>query len=301
MTQLIDAHVHFYTARDLARAAGPKPYSMPAPHTLTDYLDTLIDAGIKPELVHNAHLSILPDSENVFASFHELDTLQKAFPARYGGIAITGTILADPAYATSERLAHPRVKGIRVVLHDTRLEDVPGSLCAGQDWNALLGRLRSDQHLHVYAKDPRVNLVVLRRIPDHVPLIIDHLGTCHPERGTDDPGHIALVDSARARGNTVFKGPGYRTATNAEVTLPFLLRILDALGPDQILLQASDAPHVGLDQSGRPYGDQLTPLTALEYTARLAGLAASATRLAPQSILQGARSWINPMPMKAPS
>lgn len=182
-------------------------------------------------MLHNAHLSILPDSTNVYASFDELEALQVFDPDRYGAIALTGTILADPSYATEARLAHPQVKGIRVVLHDTPPGEIADDLCVGPEWAALFDRLRPDRHLHIYAKDPRANLIILRRLPDHVPLMVDHLGTCYPERGDTDPDYIGLIAAVRARGNTVFKGPGYRTSLRAEAALPFLMRILDLLGP----------------------------------------------------------------------
>lgn len=78
--------------------AGSLPYTLPEPHPLTAYLDTLIDAGIAPTLLNNVHLSILPDSENVFASFDELRKLQAADPLRYGDVKLVGTIKAEPAY-----------------------------------------------------------------------------------------------------------------------------------------------------------------------------------------------------------
>ena len=71
-----DCHVHFFTSQDLLRVSAALPYALPAPHSLTVYLDNLIDAGIAPRLINNVHLSILPDSENVFASFDELKSLQ---------------------------------------------------------------------------------------------------------------------------------------------------------------------------------------------------------------------------------
>lgn len=37
----VDAHVHFYTSEDLATVEGQLPYSPPAPHSLSDYLDTM--------------------------------------------------------------------------------------------------------------------------------------------------------------------------------------------------------------------------------------------------------------------
>ena len=85
----IDSHVHFYTSQDLRRVAGSLPYALPEPHPLTTYLDTLIDAGIAPTFLNNVHLSILPDSENVFASFDELKHLQAANPLRYGCLLYT--------------------------------------------------------------------------------------------------------------------------------------------------------------------------------------------------------------------
>ncbi|SDE83629.1 amidohydrolase family protein [Limimaricola pyoseonensis] len=285
---MIDAHVHFYTARDLARVAGGLPYALPQPHPLTGYLDRLIDAGRKPRLINNVHLSILPDSENVFAGFDELAALQARDPARYGGIAGIGTILADPAYATAARLAHPQVKGIRMVLHDRAPESVGAGAYSGAAWRELYARLRPDQHLHVYAQDPATTLEVMAQLPEEVPLVIDHLGTCRPERGTDDPAFLKLLATAKARGNTWFKGPGYRTSTDAAVVAAFAGRIIDTLGPGRLVLGASDAPHVGADHDGRPFAESYTPLGALDFAADVAARVARATGIAAETLLSGA-------------
>jgi predicted TIM-barrel fold metal-dependent hydrolase len=293
-TPRIDAHVHFYTASDLARVGGGLPYALPAPHPLSAYLDTLIDAGMTPSLLNNVHLSILPDSGNVFASFDELAGLQERDPLRYGSVRLVGTILADPFYANADRLAHPQVQGIRIVLHDAAPEAVGDDAYADVDWQQLFARLRPDQHVHVYAQEPAVNLKVLRQLPERVPVLIDHLGTCHPERGVDDPAFAALLREARARGNVYFKGPGYRTAIDVAAALPFAVRIAERVGAHRLLLEASDAPHVGGDREGRAYADHFTPLAAFDFVARLARATAARTSIAPDALLRGASAEIFP-------
>lgn len=290
----IDAHVHFYTARDLARAAGSLPYTLPAPHPLHAYLDALIEAGTKPTLLNNVHLSILPDSENVYSSFDELADLQARDPARYGGIRLIGTILADPSYASAERLSHLQVKGIRFVLHDAAPEAVDDDSYVRTDWVQLFERLRADQHVHLYAQKPEVNLKVLRQIPRHLRVLIDHLGTCHPERGADDPAFVGLLREARERGNVYFKGPGYRTAIDVAVAAPFAVRIVEQLGELRLLLEASDAPHVGGDRQGRAYVNHFTPLTAFRFAARLADATARQTGAPAALLLRGAAAEVFP-------
>src|SRR3546814_10345776 len=130
-TPRIDAHGHFYTAQDLQHAGTALPDARPAPHPLGAYLDGLIDAGLRITLLNNVHLSILPDSTHVFTSFAELARLQARDPARYGNIRLIGTILADPAYATAQRLAHPQGLGVRMVLHDTHAAAVRADAYAG--------------------------------------------------------------------------------------------------------------------------------------------------------------------------
>ncbi|MDG4674901.1 hypothetical protein P9A16_27640 [Shinella sp. 838] len=120
----VDGHVHFFTASDLAAVAGKLPYALPAPHTLSAYLANLAKAGRVPTFLNNVHLSILPDSSNVFHSFAEMERLRQEQPELYGAIRLVGTIKADPAYATAERLSHPQVVGIRIVLHDAPPDSV---------------------------------------------------------------------------------------------------------------------------------------------------------------------------------
>lgn len=285
---MIDVHAHFYTAPDLARVAGGLPYALPQPHTLTGYVDRLIDAGRKPRLINNVHLSILPDSENVYAGFDELAALQSLDPARYGGIEGVGTILADPSYATEARLAHPQVKGLRMVLHDRTPDSIGDRDVAGAPWRDLYARLRPDQHLHVYAQDAGTTRRIMAQLPEELPLVIDHLGTCQPERGTDDPVYADLLAIAKARGNTWFKGPGYRTSTDPEIVAAFACRIVDTLGPEWLVLQASDAPHVGKDHHGRPFADSYTPATALDFSTDVAARVARATGIAAETLLSAA-------------
>lgn len=249
----IDSHVHFYTRDDLHRVAGSLPYSLPEPHPLTTYLDQLIDAGITPTVINNVHLSILPDSENVFASFTELEQLQAANPQRYGSVKLVGTIKADPAYATRERLAHPQVIGARIVLHDAKPETVSPEDFSSEQWSAFYARLLPHQHLHIYAKAAETNLRVLRQVPENVRVIIDHLGSCHAERGPDEPAYLALLAEAKRRGNVWFKGPGYRTSSDPAQTARFVTQIVRHVGVEKIVLEATDAPHVGTDNAGVAY------------------------------------------------
>jgi len=290
----IDAHVHLYRDGDLSRVADDAPYSRPAAQSLTSYLDGLSQDGIVPVLINNVHLSILPDSENVFSSFAELEMLQAREPERYGNIRLVGTILADPGYATAERLRHPQIVGVRIVLHDASPESVGPDDFATSEWAALWARLRADQPIHIYAQEPETGLGVLQQLPQGLNVVIDHLGNCRPSRGPQDNAFQALLGEAARRGTVWFKGPGYRTTTDPETTLPFLLAILEAVGPQRVLLQASDAPHVGKDQSGSDYAAQFTPSSAFSYVARLAALAAQRTGIPAEHLLNAARHEIFP-------
>ena len=292
---MIDFHVHLYSADDLPANQAQFPYVLPEPHPVKDYLDRLIDLGMKPRLVNNVHLSILPDSENVFRAFNTLAELKSENIERYGDIEMIGTILACPQYATPERLNHPQIKGIRFVLHDADPESISPESYSTPDWQSLYARLRADQHIHIYAQEPEANLRVLRQLPEDQVVIIDHLGTCRANRGVKDPAYKALLDEAKKRGNVFFKGPGYRTANTPEEVLPFTKEIVKRLGADRLILEASDAPHVGLDASDHPYKALFTPESALEFTLRLAKLTAEHSDLSYQTVLNAAcNKIINP-------
>lgn len=288
LTKRIDSHVHFYTSEDLRRVAGSLPYTLPEPHPLTAYLDTLIDAGVTPTLINNVHLSILPDSENVFASFDELKQLQATHPQRYGDVKLVGTIKAEPAYATEERLAHPQVIGARIVLHDARPETVSATCFSDESWLALYARLLPHQHMHIYAKEAETNLRVLRQIPRDVRVIIDHLGTCHRERDIIEPAYIELLAEARERGNVWFKGPGYRTSIHPRETARFVSQIVYAVGADKLLLEATDAPHVGTDNQGLPYSEPFDLSKAFNFVDAVANHVSKETRIPVGQLLRGA-------------
>lgn len=288
LNKKIDSHVHFYTSGDLHRVADLLPYKLPEPHPLTDYLDRLIDAGITPALINNVHLSILPDSENVFASFAELKSLQATNPLRYGGIRLVGTIKAEPAYATAERLAHPQIIGARIVLHDAKPEMVADTRFSDGQWQAFYARLLAHQHLHIYAQEAETNLRVLHQIPRHVRVVIDHLGTCHSERGTTEPAYVALLALARERGNVWFKGPGYRTSVDPGQAARFVTQIVCAVGADKILLGATDAPHVGTDKQGVPYAELFDLSKAFNFVDAVALHVSKETRIPVGQLLSGA-------------
>nr|WP_315435334.1 amidohydrolase family protein [uncultured Pseudomonas sp.] len=283
-----DSHVHFFTSQDLRRVSAALPYALPEPHSLTAYLDNLMAAGIAPTLINNVHLSILPDSENVFASFDELKNLQAADPQRYGGVRLVGTIKADPAYATKERLSHPQVIGVRIVLHDARPQTVSPTQFSDEQWLAFYQRLQPHQHLHIYAKEAETNLRVLRQIPGDVRVIIDHLGTCHPERGITEPAWIALLAEASVRGNVCFKGPGYRTNSQPEETARFVTQIVRAVGADKILLEATDAPHVGTDNEGVKYSERFNSEKAFNFVDAVARHVSQASEIPIGQLLRGA-------------
>ncbi|MGE7990504.1 amidohydrolase family protein [Pseudomonas sp. NPDC089554] len=287
-TDIIDSHVHFYTTDDLQRVAGSLPYALPEPHPLSAYLDRLIDAGLTPNLLNNVHLSILPDSENVFASFVELQSLQARNPARYGAVRLVGTIKADPDYATHERLAHPQVIGARIVLHDAAPHTVGQGRFSDAHWQAFYARLRPHQHLHVYAKEAETNLRVLRQIPAAIKVVIDHLGSCHGERGVNEPAYVELLTLARQRGNVWFKGPGYRTSTDPETCARFAAQIVRQVGAERLLLEASDAPHVGSAADGTPYHNLFDPREALRFTDQVARHVSAATQIPACQLLRGA-------------
>lgn len=294
LTKRTDSHVHFYTSQDLRRVAGSLPYSLPKPHPLTAYLDTLIDAGIAPTLINNVHLSILPDSENVFASFEELRNLQAANPLRYGDVRLVGTIMADPAYATRERLAHPQVIGARIVLHDAPPHSISDTRFSDGLWSAFYARLLAHQHLHLYAREAETNLRVLRQIPSEVRVVIDHLGTCHSERGITEPAYIELLSAARERGNVWFKGPGYRTCVHPEETARFVMQIVCAVGADKILLEATDAPHVGTDNQGVAYAHLFDVNKAFNFVDAVAQHVSKETRIPVDQLLRGAIGLLEP-------
>lgn len=288
----IDSHVHFYTAQDLRRVAGSLPYTLPAPHPLTNYLDQLIDKDVVPALINNVHLSILPDSENVFASFDELAQLQALNPRRYGDVRLVGTIKADPVYATKERLAHPQVVGARIVLHDATPQSIDETQFSDEHWTDFYTRLLAHQHLHIYGKEAETNLRVLRQIPQSVRVVFDHLGTCHSERGVNEPAYLALLSEARRRGNVWFKGPGYRTSVSPETVATFVAQIIVIVGADKIILEATDAPHVGAGNDAVPYSSQFDVLKTFSFVDAVAHHVSTTTALPADSLLRGAASQL---------
>jgi|GEM_PF-819908 len=292
----IDSHVHFFTEAHLDALGTELPYALPAPNSLSDYLLNLDLEGISPTLLNNVHLSILPDSEHVFASFSELEHLQRMHPGKFDHVRLVGTLKADPDYADEARLNHPKIVGIRIVLHDAPEDSVAADAYSTPAWQALFARLAAHQHVHVYAQSAATNLRVLRQIPETVRVVLDHLGTCHASLGAEHPAFTRLLDEAHRRGNVWFKGPGYRTSTDIEVLTPFVQRIVEALGADKLVLQATDAPHVGADPSGIAYCNLFHPASAFGFVRQLASAAAERCGVSADALLNGATSRVFPTP-----
>lgn len=271
---VVDAHAHLFDERDLSPTSWRDDVARLLPriaNPVQRHLDALLDAGIRPAIVNNVHLSALPDSANVLRSFTALEGLQRAEPHRYDGVRLVGTVRAHPDTATDEVLAHPQVMGVRLVLHDARPGEVLAA-CAGDPapWRQVVARLRTDQHLHIYAQDPAVNTLILEAAPDDSTVVIDHLGTCLPGPGLRDPDLRRLLLLARTRGGVLFKGPGYRTGPSPAAVAPYVHEILEAVGPEMVMLGATDAPHVGLDHVGRPFADHFDAASALRFAQTLA-------------------------------
>ncbi|OZI64842.1 amidohydrolase family protein [Bordetella genomosp. 4] len=291
---LVDGHVHFFTEDDLNAVSAELPYDRPEPNPLSVYLQDLEAKGRLPTLINNVHLSVLPNSENIFSSFKELADLKKKFPGKFDKVRLVGTIKADPVYANEERLSHPQVVGVRIVLHDAPEESIASDAYSTPAWQTLYGRLAAHQHVHVYAQAAATNHRVLRQIPDDVRVVIDHLGTCHANLNADDGAFTKLLEEAHRRGNVWFKGPGYRTSTDIQETVPFVVRIIKALGAEKLLLQATDAPHVGADQSARAYRDLFHPSSAFDFVQQLASAASQHCGVPADELLNGAASAVFP-------
>lgn len=288
---VVDAHAHLFDEGDLSPTSWSDDVARLLPriaNPVQRHLDALLDAGRRPVLVNNVHLSALPDSRNVIRSFAALDAMRRAEPHRYGDVRLVGTVHAHPSVATEEVLAHPQVMGVRLVLHGARPDEVIDDRedDAG-GWREVAARLRPDQHLHVYAHDPRVNALMIEAAPEGATLVIDHLGTRLTERGPGDPDLQHLLRIARTRGGVLFKGPGYRTGPSPRVVAPYVDAILEAVGPKMLILGATDAPHVGRDHAGRPFSDRFDAAGALDFARVLAETVLGDDRAAIAAVLHG--------------
>ncbi|MNE51981.1 hypothetical protein D3C80_1466350 [compost metagenome] len=85
-----------------------------------------------------------------------------------------------------------------------------------------------------------------------------------------------------------FKGPGYRTCVHPEETARFVTQIVCAVGADKILLEATDAPHVGTDNKGIPYSDLFNLGKAFNFVDAVALHVSKETRTPVGQLLRGA-------------
>lgn len=276
-----DVHAHFYTKDHLSAHKGALPYALPNPCLLQSHLDQLIALGLLPYLICNVHLSILPDSSHVFDSLDTLERLKRENPNKYGGIHMLGFINAAPEYATEAHLDYKGIKGVRLVLHDTKPESIVENEYKSEQWQNLYQRLiERDQHFLIYATNPATVLKILSCLPDKLKIDIDHLGNC--ESHVDDPNYTSLLREAKRRNNVYFKGPGYRTSINPHDVLPYMLKIIEIVGYDKLLLGATDAPHVGADATGSDYRISFPNLaTIIGYQSRLLQRICNATQIDP--------------------
>ncbi|NEQ69565.1 MAG: amidohydrolase family protein [Symploca sp. SIO2D2] len=271
MPEIIDAHVHFYSRKDLQQAAIPPGYSHSPDYTLEHHLKEMAQLG-EIRLIISVYMSIFPDAQHVFDSFEEMTNLKQ----QYGEIKMLGFLNADPQHAYNGQLDHPQVQGVRFLLWDTPVEQLKTQFDPdASDWQELFRQIsKNRQHVLLLATSPTILLESIRLIPPEITIGVDHLGAFSWGIKSEMGGYEELLELAASRGNVYFKGPGYRTDVNPEAVVPFVRRLIEKVGDDKIILEATDAPNVGNHRASGETYRQIYPdaKSALEFTHQLANI-----------------------------
>ncbi len=160
------------------------------------------------------------------------------YPARLRAVVVVDPEITD---TDLDGLASQGAVGIRL-----NLEGVPLPHLSAAPWPALFARLaRRHWHVEIHRKAVDLPTILAPLLDSGVRICVDHFGRPDPERGTADPGFLALLDSASTGRVWVKVSAAYRTGgvARGEARAPVLLaRLLSAFGP-QRLIWASDWPH----------------------------------------------------------
>ena len=235
----LDAHCHCFTEAHLTKADPASRLQLHA-YTLREHLDGLL-ATAGPQqgiVVVNVALSALPTSQHVIDSFDELTRLQTLYGTRYSRVScILGTVRADEANAAT-LLANPLVIGARCFLATA----TPASAAEAVSIAPFHALRTHDKYMELLAMDLATLHAAVRAIPSDIALMIDHLGAWAAPPLAEYRALLATL--ASRTGRVLLKGPGHRTSEFPPVVAEYVAAAIGILGPDGVLLSATDAPHV---------------------------------------------------------
>lgn len=271
----IDTHVHLFPTP--AEGTPVMPHHGNRPNTPEVYLQELgVDA---PAGIVVVHFSKAPDSTHVIGALDELK-------GRHPAVGIIKADVKDPR--TFEWIRRTDVRGVRVYAKEA-MPDFSDKAA----WDRLWNLVRSERkHILLFGEAPYL-LPTLAQLPQDIPVLIDHLGLPNVEQGVNEHGWTRLLALARSRNRTAapvyFKGPGYRTSISPTKVQPFVNAIVKALGPEYLLLGASDAPFGGnatekdVRYQDKPLGQFATLHWMRQYTRGLAERAVQDSNLDAQA------------------
>lgn len=236
----MDAHCHLFTDAHLdAGNFGGAP--RPAAYSLREHLDGLLSAHPEGEIVVvNAAYSLLPTSAHVIDSFAELARLQTLYGRRYRRVkCVLGTIRADDPDA-DELLKNPLVIGARCFVKGAAADEV-AQMVKKAPFEALR---RENKYIEFLATSISTLSAAVDLVPSDVSVMLDHLGAWNAPAM---PEYRALLAKLAARtGSVMLKGPGTRTSAQVATVAPYVAAAVEVLGEAQVVLDCTDAPHVGL-------------------------------------------------------
>lgn len=225
---LYDGHAHVF-APDLAFIT-PRRYTPDYAATVDQFIAHLDACGLQGGLLTQP--SFL-GTDNT----HMLDAVAR-HPDRLRAVVVVEPTIDD---RDLDSLARRGAVGIRLNLEGRDLPDL-----SSDPWPGLFERLRRrNWHVELHRKARDLPRLLAPLLHAGVRICVDHFGRPDPELGADDPGFIALLDSA-ARGRVWVKvSAAYRTGDverGAQLAPMLLSRLLGAFEVNR-LIWASDWPH----------------------------------------------------------
>lgn len=249
---IIDNHAHFFSQADFDSLSDATQQEVHQPYDLKQHLDDLLQIGEVAFLV-NVWISRLPDSQHVFNSFKQMQTLQHQQPEKYGNIRLYGILKADPQQTTTEMTQQRNVLGVRIV-NRMAVQELDADAYCTPEWHAFFETLiKQRKTVFLWVPNTETLAEIIRRVPAELQIGVDHLGACGPHDQINDEAFENILDLAAQRRNIFFEGPGYRTSLDVDIVAKYVRRIMENVGPDKLILQASDAPNTGNAPDGRAY------------------------------------------------
>lgn len=266
---IVDTHFHTFPAGWFSAGDIPSGASKISSYPVSRHLDQLAALG-EPKLLLAVPVGFAPDPQLMFENLRQAERWKRE--SGNDSVRVLALLAMDPAFHREGLFARPGVAGARLSVENGSPDALRALGFPDGEWAGCFEFFaRTGRQLHIRATRPDTLRFVLESLRPDLTVALDHFGLAAGQADPSEPGFRSVLETAAARGNVFFKGPGFRTSLDPSGTAPMVETILRICGPESVWLGATDAPFLWSDAaSGRPL-QELIPSArwAVDYVRRL--------------------------------